>query len=92
MISNNDLYKKYPNVLPGSIEEVPYGKKVMCGKDHTIASQGRICVIKCLEADFSIGCMKTRIININDLAVTKRCVVCVRLAANMRRRMSKHRT
>jgi hypothetical protein len=85
-MNNNELYKKYPHIMDGSIEEVPRGQVVLCGKNTKIISHGKIAIIKCLDKE-SPGCLKTRIINIQDAEQSKYCVVCTRRRRNTRRRL-----
>lgn len=81
----SNLYKKYPHIIKGSIEEVPKGKEIVCGKNDKIVSHGKICVIKCSEFKES-SCLKTRIINIQDAKQVNMCKACTRRLRNSRRR------
>lgn len=84
-MKNEDLYKKYPHIIPGSIEEVDRGSMVMGGKDSRIKSHGKIAIIKCADSNIP-GCLKTRIINVQDAEQTKYCSACTRRRRNERRR------
>ena len=85
-MKEDDLYAKYSHIIPGSIEYVPKGVVVQAGKNQKIVSHGRICVIKCADADTASDCLKTRIINVQDARQTMRCKICVRRERNIRRR------
>ena len=82
-----DIYKKYPHIIPGSIEDFPKGKTVKCGKDEQFTSHGRICVINCITDGAIAGCKKTRIINLQDAKITKHCSYCKRYLQNLRNRI-----
>jgi len=84
--SNKNLYDLYPQIIPGSIEEVPRETEIYCSKDQKIKSHGKIAIIKCLDYEIP-GCLKTRIINIQDVKQTKYCVVCAKRRRNTRRRV-----
>lgn len=84
-MTNNQLYEKYPHIVAGSIEDVPRGQTVMGGKNNKIISHGKIAIIKCLDYNVP-GCLKTRIINVQDANQTKYCVACTRQRRNTRRR------
>jgi len=84
--SDNELYQKYPHVLPGSIETTSVDKKIAVGKDEYLISKGRICVIRCAYADCFQHCQKTRIINLQDAKQVKHCNTCVKYMRNLRRR------
>ena len=70
-----DIYKKYPHIIPGSIEEVPRGKVIKSSKDEELVSHGRICIIKCATDGVVSGCKKTRMINLQDAKQVKQCRV-----------------
>lgn len=82
------LYRKYSHIIPGSIEEIARGQTIICGKSDKITSHGTICVIKCSDSEFSSICLKTRIINIQDIGQVKRCKPCTKAARNLRRRVA----
>jgi len=83
-------YKKYPHIIPGSIEKVPVGKKILCGKlgkkDDILISRGMICVIRCATDGAISVCRKTRIVNLQDVRQVKQCKACVRYLHNMKKR------
>lgn len=83
--SNKELYEKYQQIVPGSIEEIPKGQLIYCSKDQKIESHGKIAIIKCLDHEIP-GCLKTRIINIQDARQTRYCIVCTKRRRNTRRR------
>ena len=87
----NELYDKYLNIVPMSIQNVPKGQMVSCGRDDKITSLGAICIIKCMNADFSPVCTKTRIINIQELGIVTKCKQCLRAEHNLKRRVRYHR-
>jgi len=84
-MTNDQLYEKYPHIVAGSIEDVQRGQVVVGGKDNKITSHGKIAIIKCSDQDMP-GCLKTRIINVQDAGQTKHCVACTRRRRNERRR------
>ncbi len=86
-----DMYKKYPSILPGSIEKVPKGQTVSCGKNHQIKSKGVICIIKCIEAEFNPRCLKTRVINVQDVKQVTRCTACIKNKKRMSRKFKEDR-
>lgn len=83
-----ELYNKYPHIVKGSIELVPKGQEIICGKDIKIISHGKIAVIKCSNHDAPY-CLKTRVINIQDIKQTTLCTACTRRLRNKRRRNSR---
>ena len=86
-MTNKELYKKYPHIVDGSIEEIPRGKLIYCGQS-SIVSHGRIAIIKCANSDLETVCLKTRVINIQDAKQTKYCRLCTKRRRNERRRKS----
>lgn len=86
MTDNDKIYKNYPHIVYDSIEEVPRGKVIIGGRNNKITSHGKIAVIRCLDVS-SPGCLKTRIINIQDANQTKYCTACTRRRRNARRRI-----
>lgn len=86
-MTNEELYKEYPHIIPGSIEEIPRGQIIVCGKNDKIKSHGRICVINCSGFELNPKCLKTRIINTQDLHQVTKCKECVRIERNTRRRL-----
>ena len=92
-MNNEDLYKRYPHIIRGSIEDIDRGQIVVGGRRHKIKSHGKIAVIKCANADAGVAhCMKTRIINVQDASQTKFCQVCTRYNRNERRRHRRNST
>ena len=85
-MKDEEYYKKYPHIVPGSIEEVPSGTEISIGRHARITSHGKICVIRCIDYDKNKDCLKTRIINIQDAGQVKRCSSCTRHDRNIRRR------
>lgn len=85
-MKKTDIYTKYPHIIPGSIEEVPKGTIVKCGANDQIRSHGKICVIKCQYADVNPYCLKTRVINLQDVRQVRSCKTCIRRSRNLRRR------
>lgn len=86
-MKNEELYKKYPHIIKGSIETVQRGKMVVGGKSNKVKSHGKICVISCENADKNIHhCVRTRIVNIQDVGQVKFCISCTRYNRNARRR------
>jgi len=83
----NNIYTKYPYIVPGSIEKIPPGTKILCGKDDILISKGVICVIKCATDGAITTCRKTRIINIQDASQVKQCKACIKYLHNMKRRL-----
>ena len=90
-MSETDLYTKYPNIIPGSVANVPRGDTIICGHGDKIVSHGTVCVIKCMNAEFSPVCLKTRMINIQDLGQVTKCKPCTKADRNMRRRATYRR-
>lgn len=89
-MNDEQIYRKYPHIVPGSIECIPNGRVIKCGKDNIIISHGKVCVIKC-QTDGSIpGCHKTRIINIQDARQVKFCKYCTKYLRNLRKRISRN--
>lgn len=86
-----DFYSLYPHIMPGSIERVPEGTRIQCGKDDEIISHGTICVIKCATDGAIPGCRKTRVINLQDAKQVKQCRHCLRYLSNLRRRQKRSR-
>lgn len=86
MQNNDDIYKKYPKIINGSIEKILHGTVVSCGKKDKIISHGVICVIKCPNSDTSNYCTKTRIINLQDIEQVSYCKSCIRQIRNARKR------
>lgn len=84
-MTNDQLYEKYPHIVQGSIEDVPRGQVVVGGKDNKITSHGKIAIIKCADSNAQ-GCLKTRIINVQDAGQTQHCTACTRRRRNERRR------
>lgn len=84
-MTNDQLYEKYPHIVAGSIEDVPRGQTVVGGRNNKIVSHGKIAIVKCAEPD-APGCLKTRIINVQDASQTRHCVACTRRRRNERRR------
>lgn len=84
-MKNEELYEKYPHIVPGSIEEVDRGSVIVGGKDNKITSHGKIAIIRCVDSD-EPGCLKTRIINVQDAGQTRYCAACTRRRRNERRR------
>jgi hypothetical protein len=82
-----NLYEKYPHIIPKSIEEVLEGTTIVCGGKDKLISKGKICVIRCKNADTESKCLKTRVINIQDVNQVYMCKICVRLERNARRRI-----
>lgn len=80
-----DLYKKYPHIIAGSIEKADVGHIIKGGKGNAFKSHGKICVIKC-DAKLP-GCVRTRIINIQDARQVKYCVECTKNKRNIRRNL-----
>lgn len=87
-MTEQELYKKYAHIIPGSIELVLKGTEIQTGKNQKIISHGRICVIRCEFADTAPDCQKTRIINTQDARQTTKCSACTRRERNIRRRKS----
>ena len=87
-MTNEELYKKYPHIINGSIERVDHGQIVCNGKGNKIVAHGRIAVIRCVDSKLKVypPCLKTRIINVQDAAQTKYCTTCVKRHRNERRR------
>ena len=81
-----DPYQKYPHIISGSIESVERGKIIKCGKEETLVSHGKICVIKCTTDSVVPNCKKTRIINLQDAKQVKQCSVCIKYMKNIRRK------
>lgn len=84
-MKNKDIYRKYPHIIHGSIEEVGRGIIIRGGKNNKITSHGKIAIIKCADINMP-GCLETRIINIQDAEQTKYCSACTRRRKNERRR------
>jgi hypothetical protein len=80
------LYKKYPHIIPGSIEKTERGKIISCGKNETLLSHGTICVIKCATDGMISNCRRTRIINTSDAKQVKQCRACLKYLKDTRRR------
>ena len=85
--SDETYYNKYSNIIQGSIELTAVGKEITSGKNKSLISKGRICIIQCEEADFNPRCRKTRIINLQDARQVKKCLACTRRDRNKRRRL-----
>lgn len=90
-MKDKELYKKYPHIVDGSIEITDKGKIITCGKNSTVKSHGKICIITCKNSDKGIQhCLKTRIINIQDARQVTLCVACTRHERNTRRRQKRN--
>jgi len=87
---SKSLYDKYPHIIPGSIERVAPGTRILCGKfckkDDVLISRGVICVIRCATDGAIVICRKTRIVNVQDVGQVKQCKACSRYLHNMKRR------
>ena len=88
-MKDEDLYKKYPHIVKGSIESISKGTIIKCGKNHELTSHGKICVIRCANEGKSHQCLKTRIINVQDARQVTLCRNCIRLKRNIQRRRGK---
>ena len=90
-MTHEEIYKKYPHIVPGSIESIARGKKIMCGKNDPIISHGIVCIIKCATDGVIPGCRKTRMINIQDASQVKQCRACIRYLHNMKLRTKRQK-
>jgi hypothetical protein len=92
-MTDEELYKKYPHIIEGSIEHVQHGQTIHGGKDNKIIAHGRIAVIRCADSELKVhpSCMKTRIINVQDAAQTKYCTACIKRRRNERRRIKRRK-
>jgi hypothetical protein len=89
-MSYEEFYRKYPHIIPGSIQATPMGKVIVCGKDDKITSHGLICIIKCSTDGAIATCRKTRMINIQDAKQVKQCKSCIKYMHNLRRRQKRN--
>jgi len=80
------LYAKYPHIILGSIQRVPVGEKILCGKNDIIISKGTICIIRCATAGAIPVCRGTRMINTCEAYDVKQCRACQKYLINNRRR------
>jgi hypothetical protein len=88
-MSYEELYKKYPHIVLGSIQQTPKGKVILCSKDDKIVSHGLVCIIKCATDGAVAACRKTRMINIQDAKQVKQCKTCIKYNHNLRRRLKR---
>jgi len=89
-MKNEEIYKRYPHIIPGSIELVPRGTIIKCGINNKVASHGKICIIRCANSEISQRCMKTRIINVQDAGQVTLCKRCTREKRNIQRKHKRH--
>ncbi|MCK5614243.1 hypothetical protein KAR91_70915 [Candidatus Pacearchaeota archaeon] len=92
-MTDEELYKKYSHIIDGSIEHVQHGQVICGGKNNKIIAHGRIVVIRCADSELKVQppCLKTRIINIQDVAQTKYCTACIKRRRNKRRRIKRRK-
>lgn len=84
-----ELYTKHPHILAGSIGAYDRGKLIVAGKKSRFKSHGRVCIIACANAENSdiSCCLKTRMINVQDVTQVKFCTACTKHNRNSRRRV-----